>query len=91
MSAELDADSILLLRPGFLWEVIEDGCLLFEEASGRMLTLSRLAELVLVHSTGEFTAREICGELARLFEVKRDEAMAACRNLLAEGVIELRR
>lgn len=91
MPAELDADSILLLRPGFLWEGIQDGCLLFEESSGRMLTLNRLAELVLVHCTGEFTAGGMCSELARVFDVKREEAMDACRTLLAEGVIELRR
>ena len=59
MSEEDLAGHRLVVGEGFSWEPIPDGCLLFEESTGRLLTLNPAAEAVLAHCDGELTGAEI--------------------------------
>ena len=68
----------LVVGDGFAWEPIPDGCMLFEESTGRLLTLNPAAEAVLTHCDGELTGAEI----SRVLESDFDIPSAETRSLL---------
>lgn len=77
-----------IIRDGFLWESLDEGCLLYHEASGKMITLNLEAEIILSHCTGEFSVADLLDKLERGFSVPPDAARAVIRQLEDEGVIE---
>ena len=78
---------IPLVRDGFSWEPIPDGCILYEESTGKMITLNATAEAVLTHCYGELTVAEICRTIEDDFQVTREEAESVLKRLQGEGVI----
>lgn len=72
---------------GFLWEPIPDGCMLFEESTGKLITLNASAEAVLTHCDGELTVAEICRTLERDFQIPAEETRSVLKQLVAEKVI----
>jgi hypothetical protein len=87
MNGEASESRRLLVREGFSWEPIPDGCLLFEERTGKLLTLNPAAEAVLAHCDGELTAAEITARLTSEFEIPATETRRLLEQLRAEGVI----
>jgi len=75
------------VRESFSWEPIPDGCILYEEASGKMVTLNATAEAVLTHCYGEMTVAEICRTVEGEFQISREESENVLKRLQAEGVI----
>lgn len=75
------------LSDGFLWEPIPDGCLLFEESTGKLITLNASAEAVLTHCDGELTVAQICRILESDFQIPSEETRSVLKRLLEEGVI----
>lgn len=72
---------------GFLWEPIPDGCLLFEESTGKLITLNASAEAVLTHCDGKMTVAEICRTLESDLQIPGEETRSVLKRLLEEGVI----
>ena len=87
MSEEDLAGHRLVVGDGFSWEPIPDGCLLFEESTGRLLTLNPAAETVLAHCDGELTGAEISRVLESNFAIPATETRSLLTRLCAEGVI----
>lgn len=75
------------VRPGFLWEPVPDGCLLFEESTGKLLTLNAAAEIVLTHADGQLTVIEICATLEHDFQIPAPETRSLLQRLMDEGVL----
>ena len=83
-----DTHAKLLIRDGFLWEAIDDGCLLYHSDSGAMLTLNAAAEVVLAHCTGEFSVDEMLTVVQREFGITHEEALKALESLRTQGVVD---
>ena len=77
----------LVVGDGFSWEPIPDGCLLFEEGTGRLLTLNPAAEAVLAHCDGELTGAEISRTLETDYDIPPAETRSLLQRLCEEGVI----
>jgi hypothetical protein len=77
-----------LIKEGFLWESLDEGCLLYHEASGKMITLNQAAETVLIHCTGEFSLPDLIDTLEKDFAMAAETTQAALRQLEQEAVIE---
>jgi hypothetical protein len=75
------------VRESFAWEPIPDGCILYEESTGKMITLNATAEAVLTHCFGEMTVDEICRKIEGEFQITREEAESVLKRLQGEGVI----
>jgi hypothetical protein len=78
----------LVVGNHFSWEPIPDGCLLFEESTGKLLTLNPAAEAVLAHCDGELTGAEISSVLETDFDIPATETRSLLQRLSAEGVIQ---
>ena len=87
MSAEELETQPLVVGSHFSWEPIPDGCLLFEESTGKLLTLNPAAEAVLSHCDGELTGAEIGRVLESDFDIPATETRSLLQRLSAEGVI----
>jgi hypothetical protein len=89
-SESLDPVAVPELMDGFLWEELDDGCVLYHEATGKMVTLNGSAEAIL-SCCGQGATIEAVSLLAEAeFGLSRDECAAGLRLLLKEGVIRLR-
>ncbi len=76
-----------LVRTGFLFEPLDDGCLLYEPTSGKMVTLNHAAEAVLSLCTGEFTPLQIEALAAQEFALSPAETALALQQLRDAEVI----
>lgn len=88
MSADGFQTQRLVVGSHFSWEPIPDGCLLFEESTGKLLTLNPAAEAVLSHCDGELTGAEIGRVLESDFDIPAMETHGLLQRLCAEGVIQ---
>ncbi len=78
----------LRIKDGFQWESLDEGCLLYHEQSGNMITLNAAAEIVLSHCTGEFPLEGLLRLLQQEFGMPPEAAQTALRELEAQGVVE---
>lgn len=76
-----------LVRDGFLFEPLDEGCLLYHPASGAMLTLNSAAEAILALCTGEFTPPELEALAAQKFALTPAETALALQQLRSAEVI----
>ena len=76
-----------VVSDGFLWEPIPDGCLLFEEATGKLITLNAAAEAVLTYCDNEHTVAEICRSVEEDLQIPANEARSVLNQLLELGAI----
>ena len=84
-----DPVAALELVEGFLWEELDDGCVLYHEATGRMVTLNGSAEAVMTCCRLGLTAEDVLRRAEGEFGLSRDDCMAGLRLLLKEGVIRM--
>jgi hypothetical protein len=75
------------VKESFLWEPIPEGCMLYEEETGKLLTLNSSAEAVLTHCDGDFTVAEICQLLENDFQIHAEETRTLIRRFIEEDVI----
>jgi hypothetical protein len=87
IDASSEAD-IPTIREGYLWEPIPEGCLLFQEKTGKLITLNSSAEAVLTHCDGELTVGEICRVLENEFQIPAAETGSVLKRLREEQVID---
>jgi hypothetical protein len=88
-SEAIDPMAVPELVEGFLWEELDDGCVLYHAATGRMVTLNGSAEAVMTCCGGGGTAEEVLRRAEGHFGLSGDVCMAALLLLLKEGVIRL--
>lgn len=77
----------LELCDGYRWEALPDGCLLYHESSGKVVTLNEAAELVLMHCDGEHTEDELCQLLVEETELTPSACHQALADLKKEGIV----
>lgn len=75
------------VRDGFLWEPIPDGCLIFEEGTGKLVTLNAAAEMVLTYCVGEMTVAEICRTVEEECQIPEEKTRAVIESLVDQGII----
>lgn len=90
-SESIEPAAVPELVDGFLWEELDDGCVLYHEATGRMVTLNGAAEAVLSCCGGGVTAEDVLRRAEGEFGLGGDDCMAGLRLLVKEGVIRLER
>lgn len=71
----------------FLWEPLPDGCLLYEQSTGELLTLNDPAELILSHCDGEHSVQELCRRMKSEFELVPSTTLNLIDQLFTAGVI----
>ena len=76
-----------LVREGFLFEPLDEGCLLYHPDSGKLITLNAAAEAILTCCTGEFTTAEIIDLAAQQFDLDPADSSQALQHLREQGVI----
>lgn len=76
-----------VLKEGFLFEPIPEGCLLLEEATGNLITLNSAAEAVLTYCDNALSVAEICRIVEEEWQVPRDEVRQAIARLMELGVL----
>jgi hypothetical protein len=77
-----------VLKEGFLFEPIPEGCMLFEESTGKLVTLNEAAEAVLTYCDSEHTVADICREVSQELQISQRDVRGALQELLAQGVLE---
>ncbi len=76
-----------VVQDGFLWEPIQDGCLMYHEVSGKLVTLNFTAEAVLSYCDGEHTVSEISRELEDTMQIAAAHTMESLERLIEAGLI----
>jgi hypothetical protein len=89
-SESLDPVAVPELVEGFLWEELDDGCVLYHEATGKMVTLNGAAEAVLSCCGDGVTVADVLRLAAGEFAMPEQECAEAVKILRREGVIRLR-
>lgn len=87
MNDEVWSKSRPTITDRFSWEPLPDGCLLFEEATGELLTLNGPAELILSHCDGEHSIEELRRIVEVELEISPSVTEEMIRRLLSAGVI----
>jgi hypothetical protein len=77
-----------VVKDGFLFEPIPEGCMLFEEASGKLITLNEAAEAVLTFCDGEHSVADICRDLERDLHLSEQDVRKALGQLAELGVVQ---
>lgn len=85
----LDLKAVPELVEGFLWEELDDGCVIYHEATGQMVTLNGTAEGLLSCCFGSGTLDDVLCSAEAEFGISSADGMAGLRLLLKEGVIRL--
>jgi hypothetical protein len=75
------------LNATFVWEPLPDGCILYCQESGRILTLNPTAELILSYCDGATTLSEIFTLLAEETALGPDAFWSAVKQCLEEQVL----
>jgi hypothetical protein len=75
------------LNEKFIWEPLPDGCILYCQESGRILTLNPAAELILSYCDGALTLGEICALIAPEAALAQEAFWAAVTECLKEQVL----
>lgn len=88
-SESMDPMAVPELVEGFLWEELDDGCVLYHAATGRMVTLNGSAEAVMTCCGGRGTVEDVLRRAEEQFGLSGDVCRAALLLLLQEGVIRL--
>lgn len=52
-------DTRLKLNEGFVWEPMNDGCILYCQSTGQIITINPTAELILTYCDGETPLNEV--------------------------------
>lgn len=55
----MTADTKLKLNEGFVWEPMNDGCILYCQSTGQIITVNPTAELILTYCDGEMSLEQI--------------------------------
>ena len=75
------------LNEKFAWEPMPDGCILYCQESGQILTLNPAAELMLSYCDGTATLEEICSEVTQESELSQDDFWTTVARCLEEKVL----
>jgi hypothetical protein len=74
------------IRDGFLFEETEDGAMLYESSTGKVITLDRAADLILSHCADGLSVKEITEKITSEFSMGRDEVLQGLTSLRDHGI-----
>ncbi len=75
------------LNEAFDWEPMPDGCLLFSQETGQVLTVNPTAELILSFCDGELTVDEIYDQISQDIELPRESFEETIGRFIEEKVL----
>ncbi len=75
------------LNDAFDWEPMPDGCLLFSQETGQVLTVNPTAELILSFCDGEHSLEDIYQDISRDVEIPKESFQETVERFIAEKVI----
>lgn len=75
------------LNETFDWEPMPDGCILFSQETGQVLTVNPTAELILTFCDGEHSLDEIYKDLCQDVEMPRDTFIETVERFVKEEVL----
>ncbi len=75
------------LNESFDWEPMPDGCLLFSQETGQVLTVNPTAELILSFCDGESSLEDIYLGVRRAVDVPEESFQETIDRFIAEKVI----
>lgn len=74
------------IRDGFLFEETEDGAVLYESSTGKVITLDRAADLILSHCADGLSVKEITEKITSEFSMSREEVLQGLAGLRDHGI-----
>ena len=84
-------DSTMQMKPqlnqSFDWEPMPDGCLLFSQETGQVLTVNPTAELILSFCDGENSLDQIYGDITKDLELPRESFLETIDRFISEKVL----
>lgn len=72
---------------GFLFQETEDGVMLYESSTGKVITLDKSADLILSHCAEGLSVSQIADLLTDDSPIERDEVIRALAEFLEHGII----
>jgi len=80
-------DTKLKLNEGFVWEPMNDGCILYCQATGQILTVNPTAELILTYCDGELSLGEVFQAVTQDAPMDEQVFQDSVTKFLAEKVL----
>jgi len=77
----------LKLNADFVWEPMPDGCILYCQATGQIVTVNPAAELILTYCDGTASLQEIYDKVLEDVFLPPAEFQAAVQKLLHEKIL----
>lgn len=72
---------------GFLFQETEDGIMLYDSSTGKVITLDKSADLILSHCAAGFSVSEIAETIVSEYLIEHDEVIRTLAELAEHGVI----
>ncbi|MEW6302154.1 MAG: PqqD family peptide modification chaperone [Verrucomicrobiota bacterium] len=80
-------DAKLSLNEQFVWEPMPDGCILYCQDSGQIITLNPTAELILSYCDGATSLREVYHAMTQETPIAEDVFFSTVQRFLDEKVL----
>ena len=75
------------LNESFVWEPMPDGCILYSQTSGQIITVNPTAELILTYCDGETTLQQVFQNVTEDAPLEPSAFQAAVDKLIEEKVL----
>jgi len=75
------------LNETFDWEPMPDGCILFSQETGQVLTVNPTAELILTFCDGENSLETIYEDVSKDIDIPRDAFLETVERFVKEEVL----
>jgi hypothetical protein len=80
-------ESKFKLNEAFVWEPMPDGCILYCQTSGQILTINPTAELILTYCDGETSLQTVYQSVIEDAPLTEAEFQSAVQKLIEEKVL----
>jgi hypothetical protein len=77
----------LKLNADFVWEPMPDGCILYCQGTGQIVTVNPAADLILTYCDGESSLQQIYQSVIEDAPLEQPEFQAAVQKLVDEKVL----
>lgn len=80
-------DTKLKLNEEFVWEPMPDGCILYRQSSGQIMTVNPAAELILTYCDGDTPLKDVYQSVSTDVELTEPAFLEAVQKLMDENVL----
>jgi len=75
------------LNESFVWEPMPDGCILYSQTSGQIITVNPTAELILTYCDGETTLQQVFQSVIEDAPLEPSVFQTAVEKLIEEKIL----